>query len=154
LFLKSLTVTATYVIMAAPLQVAAALTIAMMLNNKKMAAVGVWRTLYYMPSIVSGIAVSLLWMWILNPDFGLLNYLLGLIGIAGPRWVYSEQWAIPSFVMIGVWAAGSNMLLYLAGLQSIPTPSMKLPPSTAPVAGGASGTSPSRCSARPSSSTW
>ena len=70
--------------MAAPLQVAAALAIALMLNNKKMAAVGVWRTLYYMPSIVSGIAVSLLWMWMLNPDFGLLNYLLGLIGIHGP----------------------------------------------------------------------
>jgi multiple sugar transport system permease protein len=122
LFLKSLTVTAVYVVMAAPLQVAAALTIALMLNNKKMAAVGVWRTLYYMPSIVSGIAVSLLWMWMLNPDFGLFNYLLSLIGIQGPRWVYSEQWAIPSFVLMGVWAAGSNMLLYLAGLQSIPTP--------------------------------
>lgn len=122
LFLKSLTVTATYVLAAAPLQVATALAIALMLNAKKMALQGVWRTLYYMPSIVSGIAVSLLWMWILNPDFGLLNYLLGLIGIRGPRWIYSEQWAIPSFVMMGVWGAGSNMLLYLAGLQGIPTP--------------------------------
>ncbi len=122
LFLKSLTVTATYVISAVPLQVATALAIALMLNTKKIVAIGVWRTLYYMPSIVSGIAVSLLWMWILNPDFGLLNYLLGLVGITGPRWVYSEQWAIPSFVMMGVWGAGSNMLLYLAGLQGIPTP--------------------------------
>ncbi|MGQ9553665.1 MAG: carbohydrate ABC transporter permease [Anaerolineae bacterium] len=122
LFLKSLTVTATYVAMAAPLQVTAALAIALMLNTKKMTLVGVWRTLYYMPSIVSGIAVSLLWMWVLNPDFGLLNYLLSLVGIRGPRWIYSEQWAIPSFVLIGVWAAGSNMLLYLAGLQGIPTP--------------------------------
>jgi len=122
LFLKSLTVTATYVISAVPLQVATALAIALMLNTKKIVAIGIWRTLYYMPSIVSGIAVSLLWMWILNPDFGLLNYLLGLVGITGPRWVYSEQWAIPSFVMMGVWGAGSNMLLYLAGLQGIPTP--------------------------------
>ncbi len=122
LFLKSLTVTGSYVLLAAPLQVAAALAIALLLNTKKIVGVGVWRTLYYMPSIVSGIAVSLLWMWILNPDFGLLNYLLGLIGIDGPRWVYSEQWAIPSFVMMGVWGAGSNMLLYLAGLQGIPTP--------------------------------
>jgi len=122
LFVKSLTVTATYVVSAVPLQVATALVIALLLNTKKIAAIGVWRTLYYMPSIVSGIAVSLLWMWILNPDFGLLNYLLGLVGIRGPRWVYSEQWAIPSFVMMGVWGAGSNMLLYLAGLQGIPTP--------------------------------
>lgn len=122
LFLKSLTVTATFVVSAVPLQVATALAIALMLNTKKIVGIGVWRTLYYMPSIVSGIAVSLLWMWILNPDFGLLNYLLGLVGIEGPRWVYSEQWAIPSFVMMGVWGAGSNMLLYLAGLQGIPTP--------------------------------
>jgi multiple sugar transport system permease protein len=105
-----------------PLQVLAALLIALMLNNRKIALVGVWRTLYYMPSIVSGIAVSMLWMWMLNPDFGLFNYLLSLVGIQGPRWIYSEQWAIPSFVIMGVWAAGSNMLLYLAGLQSIPTP--------------------------------
>jgi multiple sugar transport system permease protein len=122
LFLKSLSVTGYYVLLAVPLQVLAALLIALMLNNRKIALVGVWRTLYYMPSIVSGIAVSMLWMWMLNPDFGLFNYLLSLIGIQGPRWIYSEQWAIPSFVIMGVWAAGSNMLLYLAGLQSIPTP--------------------------------
>jgi multiple sugar transport system permease protein len=122
LFLKSLSVTGYYVLLAVPLQVLAALLIALMLNNRKIALVGVWRTLYYMPSIVSGIAVSMLWMWMLNPDFGLFNYLLSLVGIQGPRWIYSEQWAIPSFVIMGVWAAGSNMLLYLAGLQSIPTP--------------------------------
>jgi multiple sugar transport system permease protein len=122
LFFKSLAVTAYYVLVAVPLQVVTALLIALMLNNKKMAVVGVWRTLYYMPSIVSGIAVSILWTWVLNPDYGLLNYLLSLIGIQGPRWIYSEQWAVPSFVLMGVWAAGSNMLLYLAGLQAIPTP--------------------------------
>ena len=121
LFVRSLEVTAYYVALAVPLQVLTALTIALILNNNRVVGMGIWRTLYYMPSIISGIAVSLLWLWILNPDYGLANYLLSLIGIQGPRWVYSEQWAVPSFVMMGAWGAGSNMLLYLAGLQGIPT---------------------------------
>ena len=121
LFVKSLSVTGYYVALAVPLQVLTALTIALILNSDKIAFMGFWRTLYYMPSIISGIAVSLLWLWILNPEFGLLNYALSRVGIQGPRWVFSEQWAVPSFVLMGAWGAGSNMLLYLAGLQGIPT---------------------------------
>jgi len=121
LFWKSLRVTSYYVALAVPLQVAVALTIAMVLNNDRVSWISLWRTLYYLPSIVSGIAVSLLWLWILNPEFGLLNYIVGLVGIQGPRWIYSERWAVPSFVLMGVWSAGGNMLLYLAGLQGIPT---------------------------------
>ena len=121
LFLKSLGVTFHYVFMAVPLQVLMALTVAMLLNSNQVRFSGFWRTLYFLPSIVSGIAVSLLWLWIFNPEFGLFNYFLSLIGIEGPRWLYSEQWAIPSFVIMSVWSAGGNMLLYLAGLQGIPT---------------------------------
>lgn len=121
LFLKSLSVTFYYVALAVPLEVIVALAIALLLNSDKVCFTGVWRTLYFLPSIVSGIAVSLLWLWIFNPDFGLFNYLLSLAGIEGPRWVYSEQWAVPSFVLMSVWGTGSNMLLYLAGLQGIPT---------------------------------
>jgi multiple sugar transport system permease protein len=121
LFWKSLRVTSYYVALALPMQLVVALTIALILNNDKISLISLWRTLYYLPSIVSGIAVSLLWLWILNPEFGLLNYFLSLTGIEGPRWIYSEQWAVPSFVLMGVWSAGGNMLLYLAGLQGIPT---------------------------------
>jgi multiple sugar transport system permease protein len=121
LFWKSLRVTSYYVVLALPMQLVVALTIALILNNDKVSVISLWRTLYYLPSIVSGIAVSLLWLWILNPEFGLLNYFLSLTGIEGPRWIYSEQWAVPSFVLMGVWSAGGNMLLYLAGLQGIPT---------------------------------
>jgi multiple sugar transport system permease protein len=121
LFWKSLRVTSYYVVLALPMQLVVALTIALILNNDKVSVISLWRTLYYLPSIVSGIAVSLLWLWILNPEFGLLNYFLSLTGIKGPRWIYSEQWAVPSFVLMGVWSAGGNMLLYLAGLQGIPT---------------------------------
>jgi multiple sugar transport system permease protein len=83
---------------------------------------GVWRTLYYMPSVVSGVAVAILWAWMFNPEFGLINSGLALIGIKGPRWVFSQQWALPAFVIMSLWGVGGNMLLYLAGLQGIPTP--------------------------------
>ena len=71
--------------------------------------------------MVSGVAVALLWGWVLNPEFGLVNQGLRLIGIQGPRWFASEEWAIPGVVLIAVWGTGTNMLLYLAGLQAVPT---------------------------------
>ncbi|MGQ9555558.1 MAG: carbohydrate ABC transporter permease [Anaerolineae bacterium] len=120
LFFKSLVNTAYYTFGMVPLGIVFAIAIAVLLNQR-VRALGVFRTLYYLPSIVSGVAVSILWMYLLNPRFGLINQGLALIGIDGPKWVYSEDWAIPSFIMMGVWAAGSNMLLYLAGLQGIPT---------------------------------
>ena len=120
LFYKSLVNTAYYTFGMVPLGIVFAIAIAVLLNQK-VAVVGVFRTLYYLPSIVSGVAVSILWMYLLNPRFGLINQGLAVIGIEGPKWVYSQEWAIPAFILMGVWAAGSNMLLYLAGLQGIPT---------------------------------
>jgi multiple sugar transport system permease protein len=120
LFMKSLGVTAWYTAMVVPLGTIAAMAIAMMLNQK-LRGVGVWRTIYYMPALVSGVAVALLWGWVLNPDYGIVNQGLKLLGIPGPRWFGSEQWAVPGMVMVAVWGTGTNMVLYLAGLQSIPT---------------------------------
>jgi multiple sugar transport system permease protein len=120
LFHKSLGVTSYYSFATVPLSLAIGLLIALGLNQNLFAQ-GLWRTLYYLPSVTSGIAVAMLWMWIFHPDVGLLNQALRLIGIQGPRWLYSEQWAIPAFIIMGTWGAGGNMLLYLAGLQSIPT---------------------------------
>ena len=125
LFVKSLGVTFYYVALAVPSQVLIALAIALLLNNSKVAFTGVWRTLYFLPSIVSGIAVSLLWIWIFNPDSGLLNYGLGLIGIKGPRWIYSEQWAVPSLAIISAFNADPHILFtVVAGTFSgTPAPS-------------------------------
>ena len=120
LFWKSLLVTCYYTFVTVPLAAAIALTIALMLNQNLFGQ-GFFRTTYYLPSIVSGVAVAILWAWIFNPDFGLLNYGLELVGIRGPRWLFSEQWAMPAFIVVGLWGAGSSMLLYLAGLQGIPT---------------------------------
>jgi multiple sugar transport system permease protein len=120
LFHKALVVTAYYTALVVPLGTIIALVIALMLNQKVW-PVGVWRTIYYLPAVVSGVAVALLWGWVLNPDYGLVNQGLALLGIKGPRWFASEQWAVPGLVLIALWGTGTNMLLYLAGLQSIPT---------------------------------
>ena len=120
LFWKSLRVTFYYTALAVPLSTLSALGLALMLNQKLRLS-SFWRTVYYLPAIVSGVAVSLIWAWVLDPNDGLLNSLLDTVGIQGPRWFASEEWAVPGMVLIAVWGAGTNMLLYLAGLQSIPT---------------------------------
>jgi multiple sugar transport system permease protein len=120
LFWKALQVTAYYTFALVPTSIAVSLAIALLMNQK-VAFLGFWRTLYYLPSVVQGIAVTLLWGYVLNPRFGLLNLSLARLGIEGPRWMYSEEWAVPGLILMGVWGAGGGMLLYLAGLQSIPT---------------------------------
>jgi multiple sugar transport system permease protein len=120
LFWKSLRVTAYYTFVLVPASVIVALAIAMLMNQKVF-FLGGWRIIYYLPSVVQGVAVAILWGYVLNPRFGLLNQGLSFFGIEGPRWLYSEQWAVPGFILMGVWGAGGAMLLYLAGLQGVPT---------------------------------
>ncbi len=120
LFRKSLRVTFVYTALTVPLSTIVALAIALLLNGR-IRGLSFWRTVYYLPAVVSGVAVALIWNWVLNPRAGLLNQGLALVGIAGPRWFASEAWAIPGLALIALWGTGTNMLLYLAGLQSIPT---------------------------------
>ncbi len=76
----------------------------------------------YLPSVISGVAVSLLWMWIFNSDFGLLNYLLWkLFRIEGPAWIMNKHWVVPSLIMMSLWGIGGGIVIYLARLQGIPT---------------------------------
>ena len=120
LFWQAVRVTFLYTGLTVPLSTVVALGIALLLNQK-IRGVNVWRTIYYLPAVVSGVAVSLIWNWVLNPDNGLLNQGLRAIGLPGPRWFSSEFWSLPGLVLIALWGTGTNMLLYLAGLQSIPT---------------------------------
>jgi len=117
---KALFNTAYYSFVMVPLSTALALSIAIILNQG-IRFQGLWRTIYYIPSVVSGVAVSVLWMWLFQPDVGLLNALLAKVGIEGPRWIYSEEWAIPSMILMGLWGSGGSMLIFLAGLRNIPT---------------------------------
>ncbi|NMB46596.1 MAG: sugar ABC transporter permease [Firmicutes bacterium] len=120
LFWKSLGVTTLYAALSVPLELIVAMLLALLLN-RKIRGVGLYRTIYYLPSILSGVAVALLWMWIFNPEFGLLNHVLGWFGIPPLQWLYDSKWVIPSFAIMRLWSVGGGMIIYLAGLQGIPT---------------------------------
>ncbi len=121
LFWQALKVTAMYTAGAVPLGLAASLALALLLNAN-VRGMALFRTVCYLPSVTSGVAVALLWIWIFTPDFGLLNYVLALVGIHGPRWLFDPNWVIPAFILMSLWGVGGGMLIYLSGLQSIPTP--------------------------------
>lgn len=121
LFWQSLRVTAYYTFLSVPLGIVFALSIALLLNQE-LPGLSVWRTVYYLPSVLSGVAVALLWQWIYQPSFGLINATLwSLLGIQGPKWLYDTDWVIPALVLMNVWGSGGSMLLYLGALQGIPT---------------------------------
>lgn len=97
-----------------------ALVVALLLNQR-LPGTTLMRVIYYMPSIASGVAVSILWLWLFNPQVGLVNYLLSLFGIKGPLWLASPQWALPALIIKSLWGIGANMIILLAGLQAIPS---------------------------------
>ena len=98
-----------------------ALIVALLLNQKLPGST-LLRVIYYLPSIASGVAISILWLWLFNPQSGLINYSLSLIGVKGPMWLGSQQWALPALVLKSLWGIGANMVILLAGLQGIPVP--------------------------------
>ena len=121
LFWQSLKVTTYYSLGSVTLGIIASLAIAIILN-RNIQGVAFYRTLFYLPAVISGVAVSLLWMWIFNPEFGVLNYLLWkLFRIRGPAWLFSETWVIPALIIMSLWSIGGGIVIYLARLQSIPT---------------------------------
>jgi multiple sugar transport system permease protein len=119
-FWQSLKVTLVYAVLAIPLGLAAGLGLALLLNVK-VPGIAVWRTIYYMPSVVSGAAVSVLWLYIFNPRFGVANWILSWFHIKGPNWLSSPDWALPSLILMSLWGVGGGMIIYLAGLQGVPT---------------------------------
>jgi multiple sugar transport system permease protein len=92
------------------------------LLNQKLVGTTMWRTMYFLPTLTPLVAAALLWRWMLNPDVGLVNFLLAKVGIEGPGWLSSIDWAIPALALIGLWASvgGSRMIIFLAGLQDVP----------------------------------
>jgi multiple sugar transport system permease protein len=119
-FWQSLKVTLVYAVVAIPLGLAAGLGLALLLNVN-VPGIAVWRTIYYMPSVVSGAAVSVLWLYIFNPRFGVANWILSWFHIKGPNWLSSPDWALPSLILMSLWGVGGGMIIYLAGLQGVPT---------------------------------
>jgi multiple sugar transport system permease protein len=120
LFWQALKVSSIYVAASVPLGLAFSFAIALLMNQQ-VRWLGLWRTLYYIPTLVPVIASTMLWLWIFNPEFGLLNTLLRYVGIDGPLWLGHSKWALPSLILMSLWTVGGPMLIYLAGLQGIPT---------------------------------
>ena len=119
LFWQALKVTVIYSGLSVPIRLAAALLVAILMNQK-IPAIALFRTIYYMPSVVSGVAVALLWYWVFNAKFGVLNYLLSFFGIAGPNWLMDTRWVMPAFIVMSLWGIGGAMIIFLAGLQGVP----------------------------------
>jgi len=121
LFWKALKVTGVYTIFIVPVNVGGTLLFALLLNQE-IKGIKVYRTLFFLPSVIPLIATVLLWLTILNPVYGPVNYWLAKFGIAAPIWLSDSSWALSSIVFISLWAGlgGIGCMMFLAGLQSIP----------------------------------
>ena len=119
LFQKSLGVTLLYAVITVPGTLIAGLVAAILLNTK-IPTIGFFRSAYYLPSVIGGVAVARVWAMLYNADHGLFNIILSWFGIDGPGWLTDERFALPSLMFMGIWSFGGTMLIYLAGLQSIP----------------------------------
>jgi len=133
-FYKSIFVTFYYAVFSIPLAIAGGLAVSVLMNQKVL-GVRVYRTVYYLPVVISGVATAVLWQYIFNPTTGLLNRFLTLNVIPGfadgsfawqpmwsdpPKWLLDPSWAMPAFIIMGVWSVGGAMVIYLAALQGIP----------------------------------
>lgn len=119
LFWQALKVTFWYAVVAVPLGIVAGVGLALLLNLE-LRGMSLFRTIFYLPSIVPSVASSVIFLWILNPQTGLINGLLRNIHIEGPPWLQDKAWAPWSLVLLSVWAVGGSMVIYLAGLKEIP----------------------------------
>jgi len=121
LFYTSLARTLYFTGLSVPLGVLGSMVLAILLNTKVRGTV-IYRTLFFMPSLVPLVSAVVLWLWLLNPDWGIVNSALRNIGIRAPAWFADRRWALPSLVMVGLWGGigGTRMIIFLAGLQGIP----------------------------------
>ena len=119
LFWQALRVSAIYSVVSVPLGLALSLGLAILLNQA-LRSILVFRAIYYMPTVISGVGVAMLWRWLFNAEFGVINVLLGKIGIQGPAWLLDANWALPALIITSLWGLGGTTLIFLAGLQGIP----------------------------------
>lgn len=117
-FYKSLAITLKFAAVFVPLNLITALVLAMLITQP-VKGVTVFRTIYYIPAVVSGVAISIIWGWILNGDYGILNYFLSLVGIKGPKWLVDPAWALFAIVMASAWGVGTMMLIFYTDIKNI-----------------------------------
>jgi len=120
LFWQAVRVTLTYAAIVVPLWMINSLALALLLNQS-LRGVSIFRTIFYLPVMLSGVAVSMLWAWLFNYRSGLINQALGVIGITGPNWLGSADWALLALILVSQWSVGWYLPIWLGGLQGIPS---------------------------------
>ena len=118
-FLNSLWITARFAVVSVPIGMLSSLTVALIMSSRTK-WLGLYRTIYYLPAVVSGVAIGIVWRWILDPRSGLINNFLRLLGISGPGWLTDPAWVLPSYLLVSLWGAGAGMLTYLVALNEVP----------------------------------
>ncbi|MGD0002823.1 MAG: sugar ABC transporter permease [Anaerolineaceae bacterium] len=120
-FWNSMLVTMEYTVGVTLASLVAGLGLAVLLNNRLLAAKGLWRTLYFLPVVTPSVAAAMVWILIFNPGFGFVNILLRSLGFQGLNWLADPTWALPTIMTLGIWRRlGFNLMIYLAALQAIP----------------------------------
>ncbi|MHC4066531.1 MAG: carbohydrate ABC transporter permease, partial [Planctomycetota bacterium] len=119
LFWKVLANTAVYTAAALPLGTVLALALALLLNSR-IPGRTFWRAIIFAPTLVPLVAVGMIWMWMFNARYGLINAALATIGLEGPNWLTDPAWTMPSMILLGLWSIGHTVVVYLAGLQDVP----------------------------------
>jgi multiple sugar transport system permease protein len=119
IFWHAIGITVRYTLLSLPLYMALGLGLALLLNQT-LRGINLFRTIFYIPAVLSGVAVTILWLQLFNPRFGAINYFLRSLGVDNPpRWFSSPTWAMPAMIIMGVWGVGGGAVIYLAGLQNI-----------------------------------
>jgi multiple sugar transport system permease protein len=121
ILIESMWVTVRFALIVVPLSLGFALAVAMLVNSTLLAGRNVFRTLFYMPMQIPIVASTLVWIGVLHAQTGWLNQALGTVGVTGPNWLHSTTWVGPALALMGLWGIGNMMLIFLAGLQSVPT---------------------------------
>ena len=120
LFWQSLSVTIRYTLLYVPAELVGGLLLALLMNQRGVRGIRGARTIYYLPTIISGVAFVVVWMWLFQPEAGLINATLARVGIQGPRWLADPNTALTALWLMSLWGLGRAALIYLAGLKGIP----------------------------------
>jgi multiple sugar transport system permease protein len=116
---QAIKVTLLYAVISVPLSTALSLAVALLMNAN-VRGIHFFRTVWYLPSLVTGVAQTILFLWVFNPNYGLINGVLNAFGVKGPAWFSSSFWSLPAVILMSLWTVGGNMVIYLAGLQDVP----------------------------------
>lgn len=119
-FYRSVAITLKYASIFVPLNICLALFLAMLISQP-IEGVKIFRTIFYIPSVISGVAVSIIWGWLLNADYGIFNYILMLIGLSGPKWLLDPSWALVAIIIASAFGVGTMMLIFYTDIKTIPS---------------------------------